>query len=1199
MKVILLALLVIGPALFIPSFAQSETITGLELHPDEQNRESTYIKQQDGYTWELDEDGILFKNWDADRLVKIPSVPVKYPQLTEDSGMVQVVQETGKTVFDKSTCAVSIFDRTGIVIDSDSYVIRTAESESDTWTSLSVNQSACAVSATDGDVVSISMTRENSEGIFTVTYDMTDKSTKTTATFQNDFYPNHKFAVTETLQVIDEIFVNGMPVNLDDFVGVTFDRATLEQNNDLVIQVGELYYNSGIGFDQLWSVGIYDNNMVSLDYAKQNKTIPIGDVYTLDPHISGSPPDPPTSLTAVQTVANQADLSWTPGASNGDYYVSNKATTYANDIDAPNSWMLFPGATPGTAPTLGASYGKIGNGASFNGISNSIGDPLIHSDYAVNNSNVTYTEATVSAWIKPTATSASAGVPFSMVNFGHYWIQNGQWSAFYPPQSFNVGGLYSGGNMYTQNTWHHIVWTMDDSGNSGNGEQLVYLDGSLVTMCTYPGCQSGTGNSAGSATTDPQGKTASLILESTFLGGHNHYNSSANYPFEGNIDEFSSWNKVMTASEVTALYNGTPHDAINVAGGLTDDNLINYLPFNETSFKIENWAQQTDPTVMTYNVIRDGSQITSGVSGTTYNDTGVSHVNSYNYNVTATTSNGTSSNSNTANVTINGLPDQVTGVTAQDGVPIILNWTAPNDNGSAITNYEIHRDGALLTTVGNVLTYSDNSVVGGTSYTFQIGAVNSLGTGPLSAGVSALAGVPPDPPTSLSSSIPNNPTAPLDIVLTWTLPGNPGTASLSDIKIERSTNNTTWTPLTTLFTGSGSSVSFTDQVGTPGQYYYRVYAVSPHGTSIASNDTNSTTSDVPDAPVLSGTIINDTQIDLEWTTPNSSSDLINYRLTQNGVDILQPSVGTNSHSVTGLTPGGTYDFIIYAKNYAGDSTGSNTIQLTTYITPTGTLTATVNQIGATLEIVPSFTLTGGTPVPSFTNISLYEGGVLKKTAPYGTFYYHLPDGSATALELRINDSSHWYNPTFVYTFTATSTYIPNWDSNNVSHDITRANNLFNIIVNWDTTIPFDMTCEYKTSQQAIDKTAGITSTGTGLWAFQDSGVAINDGTHVYGECTSNNQTILTFTSYGPNLILAGAGLLNQHSGDFLGVPAVMIFIIAVAGLFTGRSANTGILVILSVIGIAGFLGFMIIDQATWGFILIAGVLGLFVGRRFL
>ena len=45
-----------------PAFAQVETVTGLELHPDEQYRESTYIKQQDGYTWEVDiETGELYK----------------------------------------------------------------------------------------------------------------------------------------------------------------------------------------------------------------------------------------------------------------------------------------------------------------------------------------------------------------------------------------------------------------------------------------------------------------------------------------------------------------------------------------------------------------------------------------------------------------------------------------------------------------------------------------------------------------------------------------------------------------------------------------------------------------------------------------------------------------------------------------------------------------------------------------------------------------------------------------------------------------------------------------------------------------------------------------------------------------------------------------------------------------------------------
>ena len=1482
MKVILLALLVIGPALFIPSFAQSETITGLERHPtigfDDEGPlvESTYIKQQDGYTWELDiETGELYKLHEQTSVdfANQPDYPNVEPTstviqnndgsftmtthseyisdsagiyrpyiLAQDSDHVQVKLANGKISIDKTECASTYFDiDENIIIKSETYNVRTATIDTDVWNHLDVNDVSCSVTveeteeSVDGfkvtDAVVVTLTKENSEGLFNLEYKISPDGVKTTAYFTNQSYQNNKFAFTQSVQIDDPVItLNGDEYDLSQMRGANFDRETLEQNIDLVLQAKALFFQAGLGFDQLWNVNIsstvpLDVVQVNLDYGRQGENqIAIGETLELDPTFKWVPewslnnmdpewgmgigtstsfaacgqgngtnvyyginylapftwngcrgtifhfdlsaipdnatvsdvqivygiqlgagtagthpscnwnsieaqasggtnphgavnhysvdwwddlnnltthpnrtgvtyvandtncstppspsggghhhahvmdlgttadthvqdqlqagtsvngvadwfslgypfntvsgtagvqsistynyglsvtytttPDAPTNLATAQTVVSQADLTWDAGASNTEnWIVGTGAMTYdgygtvsgtAVDIDAPNQVMGWPGgAGVGTAPSLSTSCGVLGQGACFNGITTNIGEPLLYTGDHQNNGSVPYTEGTISAWIKPTATGASAGVPFSMAGVGHYWVQNGQWSSTYPAQSMNWGSQYSGPNIYQQDSWTHIVVTIDDNATNSDGTlgtQKMYINGQWVQFCGYPGCTLGPGT-----TTDSFGKTATAMLGSVYFGGHNHFNSSASYPFEGAIDEYTSWNKVLDYAEIEALFHGTPQDAIDINGasGVTKDNLINYLDFEENSFPIKNKAHQSDPGIQTFTIIRDGTQIASGVSTESYNDTTVTAPNTYAYTVQGVSSIGASLSSNISSITIAGTPDQVTGVTAQDGVPIILNWTAPNNNNSVITNYEIHRDGSLLTTVGNVLTYSDNSVVGGTSYTFQIGAVNSLGTGPLSAGVSALAGVPPDPPTSLSSSIPNNATAPLDIVLTWTLPGNTGTASLSDIKIERSTNNTTWTPLTTLFTGSGSSVSFTDQVGTPGQYYYRVYAVSPHGTSIASNDTNSTTSDVPDAPVLSGTIINDTQIDLEWTTPNSSSDLINYRLTQNGVDILQPSVGTNSHSVTGLTPGGTYDFIIYAKNYAGDSTGSNTIQLTTYITPTGTLTATVNQIGATLEIVPSFTLTGGTPVPSFTNISLYEGGVLKKTAPYGTFYYHLPDGGATALELRINDSSHWYNPTFVYTFTATSTYIPNWDSNNVSHDITRANNLFNIIVNWDTTIPFDMTCEYKTSQQAIDKTAGITSTGTGLWAFQDSGVAINDGTHVYGECTSNNQTVLTFTSYGPNLILAGAGLLNQHSGDFLGVPAVMIFIIAVAGLFTGRSANTGILVILSVIGIAGFLGFMIIDQATWGFILIAGVLGLFVGRRFL
>ena len=51
-----------------PAFAQVETVTGLERHPtigfDDEGPliENTYVKQQDGYTWEVDiETGELYK----------------------------------------------------------------------------------------------------------------------------------------------------------------------------------------------------------------------------------------------------------------------------------------------------------------------------------------------------------------------------------------------------------------------------------------------------------------------------------------------------------------------------------------------------------------------------------------------------------------------------------------------------------------------------------------------------------------------------------------------------------------------------------------------------------------------------------------------------------------------------------------------------------------------------------------------------------------------------------------------------------------------------------------------------------------------------------------------------------------------------------------------------------------------------------
>ncbi len=70
---------------------------------------------------------------------------------------------------------------------------------------------------------------------------------------------------------------------------------------------------------------------------------------------------------------------------------------------------------------------------------------------------------------------------------------------------------------------------------------------------------------------------------------------------------------------------------------------------------------------------------------------------------------------------------------------MLLKWYAPDGNGgSAITGYKIYRGTTsgsltLLTSVGNVLSYSDKSTRSGTYYYYyKVSAVNSIGEGPTS-----------------------------------------------------------------------------------------------------------------------------------------------------------------------------------------------------------------------------------------------------------------------------------------------------------------------------------------------------------------------------------------------------------------------------------------------------------------------------------
>jgi len=87
-------------------------------------------------------------------------------------------------------------------------------------------------------------------------------------------------------------------------------------------------------------------------------------------------------------------------------------------------------------------------------------------------------------------------------------------------------------------------------------------------------------------------------------------------------------------------------------------------------------------------------------------------------------------------------PPQILRTTAGD-LYVTLDWNAPGDDGSAaIINHNIYRGTApggerLLTTVSNVLTYTDSDVTNDQTYYYQVSAVNAVGEGEKSEEASA------------------------------------------------------------------------------------------------------------------------------------------------------------------------------------------------------------------------------------------------------------------------------------------------------------------------------------------------------------------------------------------------------------------------------------------------------------------------------
>jgi len=255
-----------------------------------------------------------------------------------------------------------------------------------------------------------------------------------------------------------------------------------------------------------------------------------------------------------------------------------------------------------------------------------------------------------------------------------------------------------------------------------------------------------------------------------------------------------------------------------------------------------------------------------------------------------------------------------------------LSWNPPASNGASITSYQVSTDGG--STWNTISTQSSDSIVNGntvttvtatvtgltngTSYPIKVRAVNSVGAGTPSNTASVTPVAAPGAPTAVFASAGDT-----SATVSWSpAPANGSTVTGYTVTSSPGGHTCTWTsgPLTCTVTGLAN--------GTP--YTFSVTATNGVGTGPASTASTAVTPvAVPGAPTTVTATASDGSASVSFIGPavDGGSAITSYTVTEypGGVSI---SCSSSPCTVTGLTNGTAYTFVVAAANSAGTGSGS-------------------------------------------------------------------------------------------------------------------------------------------------------------------------------------------------------------------------------------------------------------------------------------
>ena len=158
------------------------------------------------------------------------------------------------------------------------------------------------------------------------------------------------------------------------------------------------------------------------------------------------------------------------------------------------------------------------------------------------------------------------------------------------------------------------------------------------------------------------------------------------------------------------------------------------------------WTASTAPPncTVTYSVIRNGATAASGLTGTTFGDTGLTCSTAYTYTVVATDAFGSSAASSPATATTQACPCSAapptpTGLsaTAASTSAINLGWTASAPPSNCTVTYSVTRNGASAASGLTGTTFGDSGLTCNTGYTYTVTAADAFGSSAASSAASA------------------------------------------------------------------------------------------------------------------------------------------------------------------------------------------------------------------------------------------------------------------------------------------------------------------------------------------------------------------------------------------------------------------------------------------------------------------------------